>query len=482
MNSMANTTGPSVKPVARRLASATAIVLLAAALYASSLHSYLLFHSMAELFSIVVAFAIFVVAWNARRIIHNNYLLVTGIAYLFIGFIDLLHALGYEGMPLFPDHHYVANQLWLAARYLESVTLFAAFSFARSRRDVRALAVFLVYSALTLVLLASIFVFRVFPVCFVEGEGQTAFKIVSEYVISLILAAAIVRLYRHRDLFDPAVFRYLKWSLVFSILSELAFSLYVSNYSLVNMAGHFAKIAAFYLVYKALVETGFVRPFGMLFREVKQNERRLEAALKQKELLLKEVHHRVKNNLNIVNSLIRLQAARIKDTGIADRLRDLTSRIQSMALVHEKLYQSGDLSDIDLGAYVRDTVDNLYNGYGIDRERIRCDVRSRGGIALTIRQAIPCGMIVNELVTNCLKYAFPGDRSGTIAVEVSLADGVVLLAVRDDGVGLPEGLDIDDGGTLGLSLIRSLAEQISGSVEVGPGPGTSVVVRFPLGG
>jgi two-component sensor histidine kinase len=220
----------------------------------------------------------------------------------------------------------------------------------------------------------------------------------------------------------------------------------------------------------------------MLFREVKQNERRLEAALKQKELLLKEVHHRVKNNLNIVNSLIRLQAARIKDTGIADRLRDLTSRIQSMALVHEKLYQSGDLSDIDLGAYVRDTVDNLYNGYGIDRERIRCDVRSRGGIALTIRQAIPCGMIVNELVTNCLKYAFPGDRSGTIAVEVSLADGVVLLAVRDDGVGLPEGLDIDDGGTLGLSLIRSLAEQISGSVEVGPGPGTSVVVRFPLGG
>ena len=483
MKSISDRVGLPGRRYGRALALAATIALLAAALYASSLHSYLLFHSMAELFSIVVAFAIFVVAWNARRIIHNNYLIVIGIAYLFIGFIDLLHTLGYEGMPLFPDHPYVANQLWLAARYMEGGTLLAAFSFARAGKGVRAPAVFIVYTLLTTALLSSIFVFRVFPVCFLPGEGQTGFKIMSEYVISFILAAAIVRLYRHRDLFDPAVFRYLKWSLVFSILSELAFSLYVSNYSLVNMAGHYAKIAGFYLVYKALIETGFARPFETLFREIKQNERRLESALKQKDLLLKEVHHRVKNNFNIVSSLIRLQAARVEDAAVADRLRDLTSRIQSMALVHEKLYRSSDLSNIDLGAYVREAAENLFGGYGVDRERIRCEVRSRDGIALTIRQAIPCGMIVNELVTNCLKYAFPGDRRVSIGVEVSLTDdGVVVLAIRDDGVGLPEGLDIEGGGTLGISLVRSLAEQISGSIEVGPGPGTSVVVRFPLGG
>ena len=145
--------------------------------------NYLLFHSLAEIFSIVVAFTIFVIAWNSKKYIRNPYLLFIGIAYLFIAFLDLLHALSYKGMSIFTDYDYYANQLWIAARYMESLTLLTAFLFLSRNRMPKPNIVFTIYTLLTGLLIASIFYWETFPLCFVDGIGLTPFKKISEYII-----------------------------------------------------------------------------------------------------------------------------------------------------------------------------------------------------------------------------------------------------------------------------------------------------------
>ncbi len=243
-------------------------------LYLTSLYSYLLFHSIAEIFSVVVAFGIFMLAWNSRRFLDNNALLFIGIAYLFVGMIDILHALAYKGMGVFAG--YDANlptQLWVAARYMQSISLLLAPAFVA--RPLRPGVVLTAYAAVTVLLLSSIFVWPLFPDSFIEGSGLTPFKRASEYAISGILAASFVFLRAKRDAFDPSVMRLLTASIVVTIVSELFFTFYISVYGLSNLAGHVLKIIAFYLVYRAIIHTGLVKPYNLLFRQLKQNEEAL---------------------------------------------------------------------------------------------------------------------------------------------------------------------------------------------------------------
>ncbi len=244
-------------------------------LYLTSLYSYLLFHSIAEIFSVIIAGAVFALAWNSRRIIANNYLLFLGIALLFVAFLDLVHTLAYKGMGVFPG--YGANlptQLWIAARFLQSLSLLAAPLFLNRR--LRPGIVFGGYFLLSAFLLLSIFHGHIFPDCFVEGQGLTAFKKHSEYLISFILLAAMGFLLQKRQEFDPGVLRLLLWAILLSIGAELAFTFYVSVYGLSNLIGHLFKILAFYCIYKAIIETGLVKPFNLLFRDLKLREEALQ--------------------------------------------------------------------------------------------------------------------------------------------------------------------------------------------------------------
>ncbi|MBW2709729.1 MAG: hypothetical protein JRD04_10765 [Deltaproteobacteria bacterium] len=239
-------------------------ILILFGLYLSSLYSYLLFHSLAEIFSIVVVWTIFVLAWNSRRIMDNNYLLLIGIAYLFIGGLDLVHTLGYRGMGIF--HGYDANlptQLWIASRYMKSLSLLIAPLFL-SRR-LRADLVLTIYALITALVLMSVFYWHIFPTCFVEGVGLTPFKKISEYIISIILIGAITLLFQKRKEFDGRVFRLLVAAMVITIAAELAFTFYISAYGFSNLVGHYFKIISFYLIYKAIIETGLTRPYTLLF-------------------------------------------------------------------------------------------------------------------------------------------------------------------------------------------------------------------------
>lgn len=244
-------------------------------LYLIATVNYLLFHSLAEIFSIVVAFSVFVIAWNSRSYIQNAYLLFVGIAYLFIGGIDLLHTLAYKGMSIFTDYAYYANQLWIAARYMESITLLAAFWFLHKGRLNHPSATVAGYTIATGWVVAAIFYWKIFPVCFVEGVGLTAFKKISEYIICGILLMAIVVLISTRAKFDKRVFKLILWSIICTIVSELAFTFYVNNYGLSNLVGHYFKIFSFYLVYLALILTGIREPYRLTFYELEQANRQL---------------------------------------------------------------------------------------------------------------------------------------------------------------------------------------------------------------
>ncbi len=214
--------------------------------------------------------------------------------------------------------------------------------------------------------------------------------------------------------------------------------------------------------------------------EQKRADDKLKAALREKEFLLKEIHHRVKNNLQVISSLLRLQSHSTTDGPAREPFLASQGRIRSMALVHESLYQSKDLARVDFAIYIQKLTGQLFSLYKADPKRIRLKLRL-GRTPLNINQAIPCGLIINELVSNALKHAFPGARTGQILVALEAGtDGMVHLTVRDDGVGFPPGLNYRRTKSLGMQIVIGLVAQLGGTITLGSKAGTEVVIAFPL--
>jgi len=258
-----------------------------AGLYILSRYSYLAFHTIAEVFSIVIGFSLFMLIWNSRRILDNRYLIFIGIAYFFVASFDLIHCLAYKKMDIFIGYGTnLPTQLWIAARYLESLSLFAAFFLIR--RWLAAGWVFAGYAVLSLALLILIFT-GVFPDCHVEGVGLTRFKVISEYLISAILLCSLVLLLMKRKEFDRDVLILLVLSIILTIGSELAFTFYVSVFDISNLIGHYLKIISFYLIYKAIIETGLTKPYHLLFRNLHERETALRASEERYHSLFKNM-------------------------------------------------------------------------------------------------------------------------------------------------------------------------------------------------
>lgn len=215
--------------------------------------------------------------------------------------------------------------------------------------------------------------------------------------------------------------------------------------------------------------------------ERKETEERIRTSLKEKEILLKEIHHRVKNNFQIIISLINLQSNSIKDAFLLKLFNDATRRIRAMALVHEKLYQTGDLSKIDFTSYLKTIVEELQGGFMGGAGRPACTIEA-DEIHLGIDQAIPCGLIVNELITNALKYAFPNnDDNGVIRICLRHGPGdMISIIVSDNGIGLPAAIDIPAISTLGLQLVNVLVQQIHGTLAIDRSSGTTWTISFPI--
>ncbi|MDW7771318.1 MAG: MASE3 domain-containing protein [Desulfobulbaceae bacterium] len=249
-----------------------ALAVLVAVLYFSALHDFLLFHTLAEFFSIVIAFGIFIVAWNTKHLQKNGYLVFLGIAYLFIGFLDMAHTITYKGMMIFTAQNAdTPTQLWIIARYFESISLLIAPVFLT--RKIKPYPAMTLYTLGTVLLLWSVHK-EYFPECYVEGVGLTPFKINSEYIICFILLGAFFMLRANRERFSTGIFQLLAASIVLTIGAELAFTFYVSVYGFSNFVGHLLKFLSYYLIYKALLETGLKEPYELLFKELTDSEKK----------------------------------------------------------------------------------------------------------------------------------------------------------------------------------------------------------------
>ena len=230
------------------------------------------------------------------------------------------------------------------------------------------------------------------------------------------------------------------------------------------------------------------RAMSVLFLEITEKKKAAEALLKseeqlraslgEKEILLKEIHHRVKNNLQVISGLLDLQAHHISDEKGREIYKESQNRVVTMALIHEELYQSVNLSQVDFADYIRNLCENLMISYGADKNRIKLDIKTEK-TEMVADTAIPCGLIINELITNSLKHAFPGERSGTISLSFKqLKSRDFLLTVSDDGVGLPKDVDIYSTNSLGMQLVTVLVGQLGGTLKVKRKEGTNFTIRF----
>jgi len=334
-------------------------------LYLTGLYSYPLLHSLTELFGAIVPFAVFILAWNSRGLLDNHYLLFLGIASLFVGGLNTIHALAYSDMGIFPAHD--ANQptqLYVATQYVWSLSVLIAPVFLDRR--VKASSLVFGYTGFVLLVLGAIFSWDVFPDAYIEGVGLTPFKKISEYVISGIFLTSLAMLLRHRRQFDRDVLRYLVSCLGLTIVAELAFTLYTGVYGLPNLAGHLARILSFYFLYKAIVETGLVRPYDLLFRNLKQSEealrtanseleqanRQLAEASRHKSEFLANMSHELRTPLNSILGFSHLLLEQTTGVLPAKQTRYLahihTSGKHLLQLISDIL----DLSKVEAGKFV----------------------------------------------------------------------------------------------------------------------------------
>ena len=480
--------------------------LLLAGLYVVSYYNYLLFHSLAETFSIVIGFALFVVAWNTRRVLDNRYFLFLGIGYLYVAFLDLIHLFSYKGMGVFPySGANLPTQLWIAARYLESMTLLLAIFFIRKRvRAGLTFGAFLLLTALTMASITSGY----FPDCFVEGEGLTAFKVYSEYAICAILGSALYLLILHKTEFDRNVLMLLIASIVTTMLSELAFTFYVSVYGISNMVGHYLKIFSFYLIYRAVVVTGLVSPYDLLFRNIKESEamlrvrtEQLENANKELESFAYSVSHDLRAPLRAIDGFSNMLLIDIGDRLDADSKRKFN-------IIRKNTKKMGQLID-DILNFSR-TGRAFLSKAPIDVESIVRDVwrEIRDGnpdrkMELKMTQlpaAIGDRSLVRQVLSNVLGNAvkFTRERENTL-IEVSGSNSGTLnmYCVRDNGTGfdmqyydklfeifrrLHSEKDYEGTG-VGLAIVKKIIDKHGGQVwaESSPGEGASFYFTLPAG-
>jgi len=487
---------------------------------------YLLFHSLIEIFSIVMAFGIFTMFWNARRFLDNGCFLFIGIAYLFVGGIDLLHTLAYRGMGVFPQSgSNLATQLWISARLVESVSLLAAPMFLRRRFEPHVLLG--VYAAAVGLLLASIFYWEVFPACYLKETGLTPFKRITELAVCGMLFGSLALLSRRRKDLDARVFQLLIASIVLTVASEVTFMFYKDVMGLVNMLGHFLKLVSFYLIYVAFVEVGMSNPYAVLFRNLKESEeslRRSIAKRKDAEQQLKAVNETLEQRVAERTAVAENRATQLRAMASAltraeqrerrhlaqilhDHLQQvlvaaklktgILRRRTSEAGAHQSLDQIDALLDESIGASRSLTVElsppilheaglvaalrwlgrQMQEKHGL---RVRIDAEAEDA-SVAEEARILLFRAVQELLFNVVKHA----RADCAHVQVTRPDPAhVRINVTDTGVGFdPAELETDavSGAGFGLFNFRQRLALIGGRLEIdaAPGKGTRMSIFAP---
>ncbi|MGM0509079.1 MAG: MASE3 domain-containing protein [Fusobacteriota bacterium] len=411
-------------------------------LFFTTHYNYLLFHSIVELFSIIIAYSIFLIAWNSKKYMKNDYLIFLGIAYFFVGGLDLLHTLSYKGMNIFTDYDYYANQLWVVARMIESISLVIGFLYFQKKKRLDIKKVFFSYLIITIVGILTIFHYKVFPECFIEGQGQTQFKIISEYIINLILIMALIILWKNKKDFKDKIFKYINYSIILTIISELAFTFYVSNYGLSNIVGHYAKILSFYLIYKALIAKGIKEPYDIIFKELNEKQEKLENANKTKNRLFSIISHDLRGSMGAHSGL--LEDLNINYDSISPEekkemiemldesgknLTNFLNRLLEWSRIHmDKI--TFDPSEFELNETIKDVIGILK----LSAEQKNINIKfMKDSKTMVYADKNMVNAVIRNLLSNAIKFT---EENGTIQLKIKDVGSKIKVSIKDDGVGI----------------------------------------------
>ncbi|HET8687441.1 MAG TPA: MASE3 domain-containing protein, partial [Methanosarcina sp.] len=314
-------------------------IVISCVLYAISLENYLLFRIIVNLFNVIVAYMVFIIVWKSKVISENRYLTFIGTALFFIAGLGFLRAFSYKEMGVFPE--YGTNlpvQLWIVMRYLGSISFFVApLLLTQTSGDEKrgqetngndqfAQKVFFIYAVITTVFLLSIFKYRNFPACYIEGYGLTNFKIFSEYIISFIFTGSLILLYRKKDRFEGHVYRILTAATTISIFAEFSLIYYTNTEELLNFIGQIFNALSFYLIYIAIVKTGFEEPCSIFFRELKFREE----ALRRETTFLKDDQGRIYRMLGVEKCIPEPAIEKLQDQSLLDKTKHYKSLVQDI--------------------------------------------------------------------------------------------------------------------------------------------------------
>ncbi|MBP1909409.1 MASE3 domain-containing protein [Methanolobus bombayensis] len=456
------------------------VILLILSLYLTSLESYLLFHSIVELVSIIVIVAVFLITWNSKKYLKNSYLLFIGISFFFVAWIDFLHTLSYKGMGIFPGNDSnLPTQLWIAARYMQSISLLIApIAMGKKFNYQKVLAI---YFAVTSLVIAVIFK-GYFPDCYIEGSGLTTCKVISEYIISLILIGSATLLHRHKDEFDNKVYSLIMASIVLTIFSELTFTFYIDVYGFSNLVGHFLKLFSFYLIYKAIVVTSLARPYDLLYRELKMREYDLIKKKKDQDDLLetlglvnKILRHDVLNDLNIISLLIENLKGRMdeKELDLSENAVAHSLKLINEMKDFESLIRVRELMTIDLRLLALEVSQEFPANIKVSGH---CSVKADSGL--------------HSVIGNIVQNAIMHGGAENINIDI-ISDGEYCeMHISDDGSGIPdkikdrifdEGFKFGKSGHTGLGLYisKKIIERYGDiSVEDNIPSGATFIIRF----
>jgi signal transduction histidine kinase len=473
-------------------------------LYILSFGNYLLFHSYAEIFSIIIAAILFIIAWNSRDIIDNKYILFIGISYLFIANLDFLHLLGYKGMNIFTDYDYYANQIWIATRALEALSLAIGFVFISQNINLNPRFVLIVYVIIFILIAISIFQLKIFPECFIDGKGQTDFKIFSEYVISFTLLIALLLLIKFKNEFNNKVYRYLFWSIIFTIIAEISFTFYVSNYGISNMIGHYMKIISFYLIYLSVVDTAIRDPYNIIFKKLNDRRIKLDIANKTKDKFFSIISHDLRSPFNsllgfsklLINNydnfdegekkeMIQLMHHTSKNTlNLLENLLEW-ARIQTNRIEYSPVTFNISNTTIE--------IINLLNAYAKKKE-IDISIKVQNDIIVFADEKM-LSSVIRNLISNAIKYTY---KNGKIIISLEKSGELIKLSIEDNGIGMDKktldslflidktnsvpGTDDEQGTGLGLILVKDFIEKNNGKIKVEskPGKGSKFIISLRI--
>lgn len=464
--------------------------------------NFLLFHAYAEGFSIVIAVLMFVLTWNARRYIDNQYLHFIGLAYLFVANIDFLHVLGYTGMNVFPSYDYYANQLWVLGRYMESLTLLAGFYFLQKQKSCNDFLVLVVYTIISALGILAIFVWKIFPVAFVTGVGQTPFKIISGYTVMGILVLVLLGLKRYKEYFSSQLLMLISLSVGMTIISELFFTFYIDNYGISNVMGHYFKIISFYLIYKSIVEKGIREPYDIIFRRLEKKREELAKANETKMLLFSIIGHDLRSPFNSLLGTVELlsddpdafdpEEKKVLFDALSQSTKEtynLVNNLLDWASVNMD-YIRLEMNEIKPIAVIEEAATNLKVLF--DQKNLRLTIS--GDPQQTMQaDAKSLEVIVRNLLSNAIKYSYAG---GNIQIGVYDLKDEIAIEVADQGMGMtPEqvnklmvseinestlGTANEKGTGLGFNIVREFVEKNQGRLEIDSeaGKGTTVKLYF----